>query len=108
MVCRIWPLAGSMRTSVWFLPAVASSLPSGLRASAWGRIPGNVTWRPIGVNRWPVGGWYRFGATRPTLCGGDSGMPAGGVTLCTQPTTRIPSATPKAPRLSTDHCIGAV
>jgi len=57
MVCRMRPFAGFMRTSVWFLPAAASSRPSGLRASAWGRIPGNLTWRPAGVSTWPVGVW---------------------------------------------------
>src|SRR4051812_2804236 len=49
------PLAGSSSRSSCVSPDVARSFPSGLKASACGRISGKGTWIPAGVKTWFTG-----------------------------------------------------
>jgi len=52
---RIRPEPGSSTTSSGVLPAVTSSFPLGLSASAWGRMPGSSICNPAGVSTWLAG-----------------------------------------------------
>src|SRR5207302_633251 len=64
--CSISPLSGLTMTSWLVLPEVASHLPFGLMARAWGRRPGNSTWRPSGLRTWFTGVTTRFFPAYPT------------------------------------------
>ena len=73
--CKILPVAGSRTTSSRVNPAVTSSLPFGLNASALSRMPGSSTCVPAGVTIW-LTGVMSESPLRPTGAVVESNSPA--------------------------------